>query len=251
MKKGVGLFSTLMLFVSLNLSGVEKSRDYSGSTVRYKGIYLSVLYSSISDFPLSYTDDFRSRTAYSKASSPVFSIGYAYSGFWNLEYLAGEIEFHSPKFSDKRVSGRSIPTLNFLLIDAGVVIPVPYVPTVLYGTIGMGWMHQLDYDDDWLGSGFNERFDENILPTIYGIAIKISPVRNLVLELELKFLRETYVNVKEGTYMLFPGHPRKVTDRTPWVKSLHSELHTYSGPKASIKIVLSKFLFSNNTCPHP
>jgi len=204
MKRIIVLFSALSIFLSIQLWSQAKEQDFSKSASRYKGIYLTALQSKITEFPLSYTDDLRSRVAYSESSSFVFSMGYAYSGFWKLGYAAGELEFHSPKFSDERISDRSIPTWN-LLLDVGIVLPLPYVPILLYGTIGMGWMHQSDYEDEWLGEGFYENLDENTFPTIYGMGAKISPIKNLILEVELKFLREPYATVAEGTHYLPAG----------------------------------------------
>lgn len=204
MKKIVMMFWVLCLFVSTHLWSQGKELDFSKPASRYKGIYLTALYSKITEFPLSYTDDLRERVAFSESSSPVFSMGYAYAGFWKMGYIAGELEFHSPKFSDERITDRRIPTWN-LLLDLGIVLPLPYVPIVLYGTIGLGWMHQTDYEEDWLGEGFYENLEKNIIPEIFGMGIKISPIRNLILEAELKFLREPYAVYSEGTHYLPAG----------------------------------------------
>lgn len=204
MKRIVLMCSVFSILLSTQLWGQGQELDFSKPASRYKGIYLTALYSKITEFPLSYGDDLRERIVFSESSSPVFSVGYAHAGFWKMGYIAGELEFHSPKFSDERVMDRSIPTWN-LLLDLGIVLPLPYVPIVLYGTIGMGWMHQADYEEDWLGEGFYENLEKNIFPEIFGMGIKISPVRNLILEAELKFLREPYASYAEGTHYLPAG----------------------------------------------
>ena len=205
MIKKIFLALTLSFFLVIHLWSQADEIDFSSAASKYKGFYVTSLWSSITKFPLSYMDGpWASSVTSCSSSTPVFSVGYAYAGFWKVGYIAGEFEFHLPKFSDYRVSDRLIPTWN-LILDIGILLPLPAVPVVIYGTIGMGWMHQNDYDDNWLGDGILERLDKNIFAEIFGFGIKLSPLRRFILEFELKFLREPYASYEPGTYYVPAG----------------------------------------------
>ncbi|MBN1695140.1 hypothetical protein JW879_07060 [candidate division WOR-3 bacterium] len=160
--------------------------------LRYKGLYGVIMYTNISGFPMTslssvFIDPEEEITFESSASCPSFALGGVVlpPNYPNI-YIGAELEFSIASFTDRRVSDRKISFSNIFL-DIGI-FPSKKIPLVIYGSLGGGWLHQFDYNEG--SDDYGEYLEKNDYPVMYGIGVKFSPLKHLILKGELKYIKK-------------------------------------------------------------
>jgi hypothetical protein len=170
---------------------------------RFRGFYVTILSTKRSNFPLSYDQNFK--VTYTNSSSPSYALAIGVSSpFKQILYADFEFEYARSNFSDYRISNRKLNFFN-LIIDAGLFLPMPAFPFALCGTVGFGWVHQSEHaDDDWMSQGWEYEYHSKGFETfMYGFSIKCSVIKNIILEFEIRTLREVHRMAGEEV----PGRP--------------------------------------------
>jgi hypothetical protein len=200
LKKEYKLIFALVIFIcpycNLRSSNNDDKLPLQGDY--FEGVYISIKYTRFSNVPISF-ESYNENKIKSSSSCPAFTIGYSFAAGDNSILNFGlEFEFSRTSFSDSRIENRIIKFYNGF-VSFGVCLPVKS-PLAIYGKFGGGVLRQLDYDNTFI---WHEYLDEKEYPTIFGIGIKYSPVKNLILDFEICGMLKTWTETGNPV----PGRP--------------------------------------------
>lgn len=186
------------------LSSGQVKEESPDPSYRMRGYYITAQFIKRSAFPLSFTDETWSEATEANSSFPSLSIGLGGSTDLGKSFYGGiELEFAMSNFSDYRVSSRNVYFID-LVLDIGLLIPVPDVPAAVYGIAGFGYYLQSGYDEDWMGEAYLEYLSKSNETFIYGFGMKLKPLKQIALVFDYRFLRNLYLS---GTGEEVPDMP--------------------------------------------